>query len=158
MSRVGNGAVPRVAAGVAGIALGIALLFGAASWPAGRVMAVSVALLVIVAGAATLWSSVLLVGAVWGVGWVALVGGIGAPNVAAIVGGAVAVCGGVVAFATGNYATWFGVAALGDAVALVAIAVWAFGTGGALAGAATAGVAAGSLALGVSVLMTPYRP
>jgi hypothetical protein len=153
-----SGAVPRVATGVAGVALGTALLFGAAAWPNGRVMAISIAVLMIVSGVVTLWSSILLVAAIWGVGWIVLVGGIAAPNAAVIVGGAVAVGGGVVALITNNYATWFAVAALGDAVALIAIAVWASGTGGALTGAATAGLAVASLALGGSLLVTPYRP
>ena len=96
--------------------------------------------------------------AIWVLGWAALVFGIVALNVVIIVGGAVAVAGAALGFATNNYATWFGLAALGDAVALIAAAVSAWGTGAAVAAAAMAAVGVGLLAWAVTVLLTPYRP
>ena len=123
------------------IALGLLLLTGALSWPEHRVLAIVVAVLIVVGGAALLRESLIMVAALWGVGWVTLIGGIASALWFVIAGAVVAVVGGFVAYATNNYVTWFGVAALGVTVALSALALTAFGTGAALAGSATAAVA-----------------
>jgi hypothetical protein len=138
------------------IALGLALLAGALSWPEHRVLAIVVAVLVVAGGAALLRGSLVMVAALWGVGWVTLVGGIASALWFVIAGAAVTVAGGFLAYATNNYVTWFGVAALGGAVALSALAFDAFGTGAALAGAATAAVALLCAAWAVSTLTQTY--
>ncbi|MEV6495122.1 hypothetical protein AB0M20_41855 [Actinoplanes sp. NPDC051633] len=138
------------------IALGLALLAGALSWPEHRVLAIVVAVLVLAGGAALLRGSLLMFAALWGVGWVTLVGGIASALWFAIAGAAVAVAGGFLAYATNNYSTWFGVAALGVAVALSALAFDAFGTHAALAGAATAAVALLCAAWAVSTVVLTY--
>jgi hypothetical protein len=134
----------RVVAGVLLLAVGATLMAGGVGWPEGGITAIAVAVLTLAAGFAALAARItLFAAAVWGVGWVALVGGIAAGDWVAMSGGAVAVVAGGVAFATSNYITWFGVAALGDALALGAIAWWAWGTGETVA---TAGAAAGAVA------------
>ncbi|MEV7627795.1 hypothetical protein [Actinoplanes sp. NPDC089786] len=134
----------RVVTGILLLAVGATLLAGGFAWPEGRITAIAVAVLTLAAGFAVLAGRItLFAAAVWGVGWVALVGGIAAGEWVAMSGGAVAVVAGGVAFATSNYVTWFGVAALGDALALGAIAWWAWGTGETVA---TAGAVAGAVA------------
>ncbi|GLY94110.1 hypothetical protein [Actinoplanes sp. NBRC 103695] len=134
----------RVVTGILLLAVGATLMAGGFAWPEGRITAIAVAVLTLAAGFAVLAARItLFAAAVWGVGWVALVGGIAAGDGVAMSGGAVAVVAGAVAFATGNYVTWFGVAALGDALALGAIAWWAWGTGETVV---TVGAAAGAVA------------
>ncbi|BCJ50375.1 hypothetical protein Asp14428_18500 [Actinoplanes sp. NBRC 14428] len=143
----------RVVAGVALLAIGATLTAGGAGWPEGRITAIAVAVLTIAAGCATLATRITLFAvAVWGAGWVALAGGIAAGEWVATAGGAVAVVAGGTAFATSNYVTWFGVALLGDALALGAIAWWAWGTGGVVAAAGAAACAVASAAYGVAGL------
>lgn len=126
------------------LAVGATLMAGGIAWPEGRITAIAVAVLTLTAGFAALAARITLFSAaIWGVGAVALVGGIAAGDALAMAGGAVAVVAGGVAFATGNYVTWFGVASLGDALALGAIAWWAWSTGEIVA---TAGAVAGAVA------------
>jgi hypothetical protein len=146
----------RIGVALLALAAGGTLVIGADS----RALLIGIGVLVIGFAAAVLWERIVAIClSIWALGWVALVGGVAGPDLILLLGGAIAVLGGGVAFATSNYATWFGVATLGVAVALVAVAI---GTGGTLAGWACAGLAAGSLALGASMLLaktegTPHR-
>jgi hypothetical protein len=106
--------------------------------------------LTLTAGFAALTARIMLfAAAVWGVGWVALVGGLWAGEWLAMAGGAVAVVAGGAAFATNNYATWFAVASLGNALALGAIAWWAWGAGEIVATTGAAACAVASATYGV---------
>jgi hypothetical protein len=135
------------------LALGATLMAGGIAWPDGRITVIAVAVLALAAGFAALAGRITLFAlAVWGVGWVALIGGIAAGEWLAMAGGVVAVVAGGVAFATSNYATWFGVALLGDALALGAIAWWATGTGGTVAAAGAAACAVAAATYGVTSL------
>jgi hypothetical protein len=130
--------------GILLLAVGATLMAGGVVWPEGRITAIAVAVLTLAAGFAFLAARITLFSAsVWGVGWAALIGGIATGDWVVMSGGAVAVVAGGVAFTTCNYVTWFGVAALGDALALGAIAWWAWSTGETVA---AAGAAAGAVA------------
>ena len=138
-------------------ALGLLLIAGALSWPDHRVLAGVVGVLVLVGGVTLLRANLGMFAALWGVGWVLLVGGIAAGLWFVIPGAAVAVVGGFLAYATNNYLTWFGVAGLGAALALGALAFTASGTSGLLAGAACAAVALLCGAWAVFTLTRPYE-
>ncbi|GAA3961166.1 hypothetical protein [Actinoplanes auranticolor] len=149
-------------AGVTGAGLGTALLrAGVAAWPGGPAVTcasiIGIGVAVIVAGVALLRSNALLLGvAVGGSGLAALAGGfaiVGAQGTAgtmAILGGGLALVTAVLAFVRDF--SLLGLAALGDAIAVTGLAMWALRAGEVPAGVTAFAAASAALALGLSYL------